>query len=295
MPSIITRKKGNARYYHLRHNTQDRQKEIYLGKRIPKDIEEIKERFVLEFYREEWSPQIQEITRNYARHVKRLPSDALEKELMSFSVKFTYNTQRIEGSSMTLKDTAFLLEDGMTPSNRPYRDVREAELHQRMFLEILRFRGDLSGATVLRWHKKLFDQTKPAIAGKVRDYNVGIMQSESRPPRHEAVNQLLTAFFKWYNKQKRILNPVELACLVHLKFVTIHPFGDGNGRISRLLMNFVLHRNGCPMMDIGYVDRKSYYNALERSHIKECDIVFLRWFMRRYLKEHEGLITGADV
>ena len=96
---------------------------------------------------------------------------------------------------------------------------------------------------------------------------------------------LLKEFFDWYNKNKNKLNPVELAALAHLKFVTIHPFSDGNGRISRLIMNFVLNNKGFPMLDIPYTNRNSYYNALERTQIKKNELIFLQWFFKRYFNE----------
>lgn len=78
-----------------------------------------------------------------------------------------------------------------------------------------------------------------------------------------------------------------MAALVHLKFVTMHPFADGNDRTSRLLMNFILNRHGYPMLNIPSEGRSSYYNALERSQTKGVDIGFLNWLMRRYLKVHK--------
>lgn len=98
---------------------------------------------------------------------------------------------------------------------------------------------------------------------------------------------MLRDFFKWYQKNKKNLHPVELAGLVHLKFVPIHPFGDGNGRISRLMMNFVLYKNGFPMLNISYKNRNSYYTALERSQIKKNEFIFLNWFLKRYIKENK--------
>ncbi|MBU4493217.1 MAG: Fic family protein, partial [Nanoarchaeota archaeon] len=77
------------------------------------------------------------------------------------------------------------------------------------------------------------------------------------------------------------------AALVHLKFVTIHPFSDGNGRISRLIMNFVLNRHGYPLLNISYEKRTGYYNALERAQIKKQDNIFVQWFFRRYVKEYK--------
>ncbi len=70
-------------------------------------------------------------------------------------------------------------------------------------------------------------------------------------------------------------------------FVTIHPFTDGNGRISRLMMNFVLHKSGFPLLNVHYENRASYYNALERAQIKKQENIFVQWFFRRYIKAHE--------
>ena len=138
------------------------------------------------------------------------------------------------------------MEDGITPAGRPVADVREAEAHRTVFLDAIR-EEDLSMNRILEWHKRLFEGTKGDIAGKLRHYDVGVGQSKFTPPPHGAVGTLAGAFFEWYESSK-VLNPVELAALVHLKFVTIHPFGDGNGRVSRLMMNHVLYRSGYPMV-----------------------------------------------
>ena len=106
------------------------------------------------------------------------------------------------------------------------------------------------------------------------------------PPSPVEIQPLLRAFFRWYDRNKHSMHPVELAAGVHLRFVTIHPFADGNGRMSRMLMNFVLHQHGFPLLNIPYEGRRGYYNALERSQVKENDSTFIPWFFRRYLKEH---------
>ncbi len=134
---------------------------------------------------------------------------------------------------------------------------------------------------------KLFNKTKPEIAGKLRTYRVGIGQSRFIPPPHVEVYPMLTEFFQWYNKNKNKLHPVELASLAHLKFVTIHPFGDGNGRISRLIMNFILDRKKYSMLDIQYEERNGYYNSLERSQLKKEERIFLQWFVKKYIREYK--------
>ena len=293
MVNVVKRRKGNQDYYYLYHDSKKekrRQYEVYLGKEIPQDIEERKKSFAIEIERKDWIPKLKKIYINFKNEQKRTPPSIKDKNLKAFSVKFTYNTQRIEGSTLTLKDTTLLLEDGLTPSNRPNSDIKETEMHQKLFLEVMKQNYDLSLSLVKKWHKKLFEQTKPDIAGLFRDYDVKISQSKSIPPSHTAVNLLVNGFFKWYNVNKKKLNPVELAALVHLKFITIHPFGDGNGRTTRLMMNHVLNKFDYPLLDIDYGDRRSYYTALEKSQTKEDDLPFLQWFMKRYLKTHKNFL-----
>ncbi len=169
-----------------------------------------------------------------------------------FAIRFTYDTPRIEGSKLTLRETADLLERGTTPRAKPLEDVKEAEAHKELFYEILAYKKDLSLSTILYWHKKLFQATKPDIAGRLRRHQVAISGSKFVPPFPAEVYPLLMEFFRWYAKNKNRLHPVELAAFVHLKFVTTHPFADGNGRISRLLMNFILNRHGYPMLNVPY-------------------------------------------
>ena len=292
MASIVKRRRGNGTFYYLQHKTRNpkRQKEIYLGREIPEDIERIRYGFLLDFYREDWVPKLERIQKNHKKSRAKTPRSMQKKAAEEFSIRFTYNTQKIEGSSMTLRETANLVTEGMTPSNKPVADMVEAGAHQRLFLQIMQKKPGMSVRTVLSWHRSLFGQTKPDIAGRVRDTGVRISGSRFVPPKPDAVPVLLRGFFAWYNRAQKILNPVELAALVHLKFVTIHPFGDGNGRISRLMMNYVLNRFDYPMFDIEYADRRSYHAALEGSSVKNNDIVFLRWFMKRYTGAFRDLL-----
>jgi Fic family protein len=278
-------------YYCLEHSIRKgnhvHKKEVYLGNKIPPDIEKIKKKFLNDLYREKWFVDLEKIKQNFSKEHKTMPKSAREKELQIFSIKFTYDTQRIEGSTLTHKETADLLERGITPKNKPIRDVKEAEAHRDIFYEILKTGKKLSLQTVLDWHWNLFNLTKSDIAGKIRKHPVGISGSKFLPPSPIEVYPMLSDFFKWYDKNKKILNPVELAALAHLKFVTIHPFADGNGRLSRLIMNFILNKKGYPMLDIQYDRRSGYYNALDRSNMKDDDGIFLQWLMKRYIKEYK--------
>lgn len=282
-------------YYYLEHSIREgkkvQKKEKYLGGKIPSNIDKIKQEFLDEIRNEIWYTDIDKIKKNFSKEDKGLPKSIKEKNLQNFAIRFTYDTQRIEGSTLTRRETADLLEKGITPKSKPMRDVQEAEAHRDLFYDVLKFKKDLTLQVMLDWHWTLFNKTKPDIAGSIRKYQVGISGSKFMPPSPVEVYPMLTEFFKWYKKNKDNLHPVEIAALVHLKLVTIHPFGDGNGRITRLVMNFVLNRKKYPLFDIQYENRNSYYNALERSQVKKDDKIFLQWFVKRYTKEYRRYLN----
>ncbi len=290
MVRIQKKLQNNKAYFYLeqseRKNGKVLKKSKYLGKEIPKNIEALKQEFLTEIYHEKWYTKFDQIKKKYNHDFKNLPISAKKKEQEQFMIKFTYNTQRIEGSTLTLKETADLLEEGTTPRAKLLDDVKEAEAHKNVFYEMLNYKKDISLQVVLAWHRELLNSTKKDIAGKIRRHPVAIARSKFATPIPIEVDILLREFFQWYNKNKNKLHPIELAAKVHLKFVTIHPFGDGNGRISRLMMNFVLKKYKYPMLDILYVNRSSYYNALERSQIKKDDTIFLQWLFRKYVKSN---------
>ena len=289
MVSVRKRKAGQGQYYYLeysfRENSKVRKKELYLGKELPKNLEEIRRKFVSEIYAERWFLQFDGIKKGFLKEKKAMPSSAFEKETESFAVRFTYDTNRIEGSTLSLRKTADLLLRGVTPAEKPFQEVKEAKAHRDAFYEIIDYEKDVSLQMVLYFHKKLFEGTKQDIAGKIREHHVAIAGSRFTPPFPAEVYPLLVDFFRWYGRNKKILHPVELAALVHLKLVSIYPFADGNGRISRLVMNFILNKHGFPMLNILYEKRNSYYTALEHSQVKKDENIFLQWFFKRYLKK----------
>ena len=277
-------------YYYIEHsyrkNGKVHKKEKYLGTKIPKNIEKLKNDLLLEVYEELWFKKFDIIKEKFIKEKKKIPKYIEKKNLEYFATKFTYATNRIEGSTLTYKETALLLEKGITPANRPIEDIKEAEQHREVFYDMINYDKKITLSTLLHWHKKLFQYTKKDKAGKIRDYDVWISGSRHIPPKPIELDLLLREFFDWYNQNKKKIHPVQLAALAHFRFVSIHLFGDGNGRISRLLMNYVLNNNRYPMLIIDYTQRKSYYTALERSNIKNDESIFTLWFFRRYLKEN---------
>lgn len=288
MVSVITRTKNGKKYLYLKHSTQDRQKEKYLGLRIPKNIDEIKKEFLLEFYRQEWDKKIETISKNYKKERKKIPHSIQIKNFESFGISFTYNTQRIEGSTLTQSDTKDLLIHDITPAKKSQADTIETKKHYGLFIRLVTSKvSKITKKMILQWHREIFDQTKIGEAGSIRSYRVGVITNEKI--EFAPVNEIpkkLEEFFRWLDKYSGV-NFVELAARAHYRFVSIHPFGDGNGRISRLIMNYILFAHDCQLMLIKTEERRAYFKALEKAQLEDDEIHFLKWFMKYYIKANK--------
>jgi len=284
-------------FYYLKHHIQNKEKRKYLGKTIPKNIEQIKRKFLGEFYCQEWDEKIQSIRKNYQKEIKKIPQSIQLKNFESFGIVFTYNTQRIEGSVLTESDTRDLLTFGITPAKKSQIDTIETKKHYELFMGLItsKKRSKLTKKTVLQWHKEIFDQTKIGEAGNLRSYRVGVTTNEKIEFASVAeIPKKLTEFFRWLSKcdDDKKKNIVEFACMAHYKFVSIHPFGDGNGRISRLVMNYILLKNNFPLMLIKNTDKRAYFKSLEKSQLNHDEIHFLKWFMKYYIKENKQYLKN---
>lgn len=273
----IIKKNG---YYYLKYSFRKKgkviTKEKYLGKTIPKNIEEIKQELRKERKKLLYK-KLEKIRANFQKDWKKTPKSAKQREKEELAIAFTYNTNAIEGSTITLEESREIVIDKIAP-NKPLRDIKETEAHFKVFLEMLKKSEKISKKLLLDWHKEIFGETKPDIAGRFRDFLVRI--GPYRAPDWQDVEKLMKNFFNFMSKAEA--NPVELAARAHYKFEKIHPFGDGNGRIGRLIINHILWHSGYPMLIIEYAKRKSYYKALQGDENR-----FINYFLRRYLTVHK--------
>ena len=277
-------------FYYLKHHIQRKEKRKYLGKTIPKNIESLKKDFLKQFYCGDWDEKIQSIGKKYQKELEKIPKSIQLKNFENFGISFTYNTQRIEGSSLTKTDTQDLLVFGVTPAKKSQIDTIETKKHYDLFVKLVTSekKPKLTKKIVLQWHKEIFDQTKIGEAGSIRSYRVGVTTNEKIDFAPVAeIPKKLTEFFDWIDKYDAKKNVVEFACMAHYKFVAIHPFGDGNGRISRLIMNYVLLQHNYPLLLIKNTDRRPYFKSLEKSQLNHDEIHFLKWFMKYYIKENK--------
>jgi len=277
---VIKRKKGKKFYFYLQYSFRENgkviTKEKYLGLDIPKDIDRIKDD-IQKAQRNRIYSKLEKIKENFQKEWKRIPESAKERELEEISIAFTYNTNAIEGSTITLPETREILQDKMAPK-KPLRDIKETELHAKVFLEMLVKKEKIMRELMIRWHKEIFGETKHDIAGVFRNYLIRVGSYVA--PDWQDVKKLMNELIEFINKSN--MNSVELAARAHYRFEKTHPFGDGNGRIGRILMNHILWHAGYPMLIIEYKKRKSYYKALEKDEEE-----FVKYFIRKYLSVHK--------
>ena len=193
-------------------------------------------------------------------------------------VQWTYHSNAIEGNTLTLQETKVALE-GITIGGKLLREHFEAINHKDaiLFIEELAKKDEiLSEYTIKQIHSLILKNIDDKNKGVYRDTNAIISGAVHKPPQSFDVAFQMEDFIKEYTKNKNILHPVELAVFVHIRFVGIHPFIDGNGRTARLLMNLELIKAGFPPIVIDVKDRLEYYKALDTAHTTNDNSLFLK-------------------
>ncbi|MBO6273071.1 Fic family protein [bacterium] len=199
---------------------------------------------------------------------KKLFNDDKSKEQLYKWLKseLTYTSNNIEGNTLTRKETRLVIEEDITSSSKPFVHYQEAVNHAKAFdyiIDILKSKTAISENIVLDIHKKLLSGIDDYNAGFYRNCPVRISGSQVILPNPMKVPDLMKEFWGKYKSSTKIEDIIKL----HLDFVSIHPFSDGNGRCARLLMNLLLMQNGfCPII-IRPRDRKRYINSIEKAQL----------------------------
>jgi len=199
-----------------------------------------------------------------------LPSSIVEKLREQFIVEWTYNSNAIEGNTLSLQETELVLNRGLTIGNKSLKEHFEAINHKagiELVEQCVAKKKDLDEKFIKDLHRLILKNIDDAGAGAYRITNVRILGAVHIPPDPAKIPELLQEFLAWYYENKHTMPVPELAAYVHYKFVCIHPFIDGNGRTSRLLMNLVLMQNGYPPAVILNIDRKKYYRVLKQADL----------------------------
>jgi Fic family protein len=270
--------RGKKEYFYrvqsLRKGEKVGKKRIYLGVNLNQKTLLLKEKeadyelnplnFLL---RREEEKKLEELKKEFQEETLSNEENRYE----SFVSSFTYDSNAIEGNTLSLQETAQLLFEGRAPA-KSLREINEIRNHKEAFDFVLSYEKDISRTFILELHKKVMKETlreelKEQI-GTYRKVQVFIRGASWTPPRAEEVPKDMRKLLYWYTQHKETLHPLLLATYFHCAFELIHPFIDGNGRVGRLLMNFTLHKQGYPMINIPQERRFEYYEALEKGQVK---------------------------
>lgn len=206
----------------------------------------------------------------YAARIAALrpfPKETLKSLRDYYRVGLTYTSNALEGNSLTESETKVVIEDGLTIGGKPLKDVYEATGHAKAYDFLYKLTKDepVTEKSILKLHRLFYGQIDKVNAGIWRKVRVFISGSRRVLPAPEKVPILMAAFVKWMAAEEGKLHPVEFAAHVHQKFVYIHPFVDGNGRVARLLMNLVLMRANWTLAIIPPICRHEYIATLEKA------------------------------
>ena len=210
-------------------------------------------------------------------HYRHLQSDKVTK---AFEVEYTYESNRIEGNTFTLQETALVVEKGLTISGKSLREHLEVVNHTHALdyvKELVKSKTPITETVLLNIHQLILQGVDNNNAGTYRKVQVMIAGAKHIPPQPFLVPKQMEDYFLWYLEQQELLHPVLLAAEMHERLVTIHPFIDGNGRTSRLIMNLILLQHGYPIAILkgDTESRLQYYHALEMAQAEKDKNTFL--------------------
>ena len=217
--------------------------------------------------------------------LRPLTAGEVERLREEFMIEFTYNSNAIEGNTLTLKETAMALE-GMTIDQKPLKDHLEAVGHRDAFLyvqDIAQNDTALTETAIKNIHALVL-MNRPEDKGVYRRIPVRIMGAFTEPVQPYMIEPKMAELLKANEERMSTMHIVERIARFHLEFEGIHPFIDGNGRTGRLLMNLDLIRNGFPPINVKFTDRKRYYDAFD-AYYRENDASPMTELIAEYVSE----------
>ncbi|MDR3269992.1 MAG: Fic family protein [Peptococcaceae bacterium] len=221
--------------------------------------------------------------KNELNRRRPLTQGELQRLRDEFLVDFTYNSNAIEGNTLTLKETALALE-GVTIDKKPLKDHLEAVGHRDAFVFVEERVGEKSAVSehIIKEIHSLVLLNRPEDKGIYRRMPVQIMGAFNQPPQPYLVPVKMESLVADYAKDNR--HPIEKTALFHLNFEGVHPFIDGNGRTGRLLLNLMLMQAGYPPVNVKFTDRQRYYACFD-SYYRDSDASPMVTMLAEYMSE----------
>ena len=290
----VQEKKGKKYYYRVR-NFRDkkrvRKERFYLGVNLEKDelskMEAEADR-KLNVFSVILSKEDEMVLEKIKRDFRKEPKENYENRYESFCSLFAYDSTGIEGNTLNLEETSFLLFEGLVPKEKSLREVYEVTNHKKAFDYILNYKEDITKEFILKLHELVVLNTlRRDLESQIGRYRkVQVFIGRSIPPKPQDVPDKMAGLLRWYSSNKKSLHPLVLASHFHAEFEKIHPFVDGNGRVGRLLMNFIMRKNSFPMINIPKKKKFRYYGTLQDAQYKN-NLKPLVKFLIEILKKDE--------
>lgn len=305
---IEVRKEGKKNKYYLAHSFRDGNKirkiRRYLGSNLSeKKLEELRKRAEvlireqIKSYKEIRDPFKHVLSTVELNQIKELDIKKTieifhlsEYDWLNFTEKFAYDTNAIEGSTITYSEVEQIIEKNKWPEDASKAEVSETYGVADAIRCIRNTKTHISIKLIKELHKIVFKNSK-TFAGKIRPKGIEVGVKDRfgniihRGAPSTKVSSLLKELIEWYNKNKHRYPALVLAVVVHNQFEEIHPFQDGNGRVGRLLLNNILIKHNLPPVNIQLIHRREYYDALQEYHKKED----IRPMINLILKEYKNL------
>ena len=292
--------KGNT-YYKLVHTVREKDKIThktkYLGKILPpkERLLQLEKEFLKEIKGQRYKylsaedfQKIEQKKEKSNQETKNLSPLERKNKLEEFIIRFTYDSSKLSGVNITLRQTSLILREGIMPNDlKNLKTIKELENHEKGIIAITKYKGKLDLRFIKKLHTILMSGVDDSIAGKLRselNRNVKLTGTPYVPPKWQDLDKEIDNFFKWYKSENRQLHPLEIAALVHLRIISLQPFVDGNSRLSRLLMNWVLWKRGYPLVDIPIEELENYYSVLDKYQIEKDEKPFVAYIKEKYFK-----------
>lgn len=219
---------------------------------------------------EELRTKLTDITSLHSKWSKHRPLSGIQLQKLEeyFNINYTYESNKIEGNTLSLQETELVVNQGITISGKSMREHLEAINHaeaSEYIIDLVKRKIVFDERVLLELHSLILRGIDKDNAGVYRQVPVAISGSRHVPPQPYLLDKLMEDYFKFYREFVRKLHPVILAAEMHERLVSIHPFIDGNGRTARLVMNLILLQNGYPIAILkgDIKQRLDYYKALE--------------------------------
>lgn len=223
--------------------------------------------------------QIEDIKVEYRYILEKLRKEDINDLFDRFTVNFTYESNAIEGNSLTLKDVAIVIFENKTVEGKDMREVYETKNSRRAVDLLLNKKIKISHEGIIKLHRIVMqDIEKESGYKKLPNIILGSNLKTSSP---EKVYQDMSELISWYDKHRQKMHPLQLAAIFHGKFEKIHPFKDGNGRVGRFLLNAILVNESYPPLIIRKTQRVSYLHALH-AFDQKTDIPLVRLVLEKY-------------